>query len=259
MKCIFALNPHRSITGARRAPRPVPMKSWLLPFAKVLRWRKLRKGVWGVLLCIWQHCYIVINIASRCFEGNSLCFILRFLAGFILRLRTLRRVGPSRQMHLPWWNTFAIPLQQWPRDYSQFTLDFKKIFFYPVLKMDHVWGTNSHSYHTHSFCPESEENEWVNQLTYFHPISGVECVHFLTNGMSFCRSLWSRINPGIKTDFLRSNLPSSIDFFTLTESVLPNLTWQWFCTMAWEHLGSSLKELLLSFLSAKWKGKNHPS
>lgn len=162
-------------------------------------------------------------------------------------------------MHLPWWNTFVITLQQWPRDYSQFTLDFKKNFFYPVLKMDHVWGTNSHSYHTHSFCPESEENEWVNQLTYFHPISRVECVHFLTNGMSFCRSLWSRINPGIKTDFPRSNLPSSIDFFTLTESVLPNLTWQWFCTMAWEHLGSSLKELLLSFLSAKWKGKKHTS
>lgn len=130
MKCIFALNPHGSITEARRALRPAPMKRWHLPFAKVLRWRKLRKGVWGVLLCIWQQDYIVINIASRCFERNSLCFILRFLAGFILRLRTLRRVGPSRQMHLPWWNTFAIPLQQWPRDYSQFTLDFKKNFFF---------------------------------------------------------------------------------------------------------------------------------
>lgn len=97
-------------------------------------------------------------------------------------------------------------------------------FFYPVLKMDQVWGTSSHSYHTRSFCPESEENEWVNQLTYFHPISRIERVHFLTNGMSFCRSLWSRINPGIKTDFPGSNLPSSIDFFTLMESVLPNLT-----------------------------------
>lgn len=122
--------------------------------------------------------------------------------------------------------------------------------------MDEFWGTTSHSYHTHSFCPESEENEWVNQLTYFHPISRIECVHFLTNGMSFHRSLWLWINPGIKTDFPGSNLPSSIDFFTLMESVLPNLTWQWFCTMAWEHLGSLLKELLLSFLSAKYKGKN---
>lgn len=118
-----------------------------------------------------------------------------------------------------------------------------------------MFGALIHIATTPTLCPESEENEWVNQLTYFHPISRVECVHFLTNGMSFCRSLWSRINPGIKTDFPRSNLPSSIDFFTLTESVLPNLTWQWFCTMAWEHLGSSLKELLLSFLSAKWKEK----
>lgn len=100
----------------------------------------------------------------------------------------------------------------------------KNIFFYSVLKMDHVWGTDSHSYHTHSFCLENEENDWVNQLTYFHPISSMECVRFLTNGMSFCRSLWSQINPGIKTDFPGSNLPSSIDFFTLMESVLPNLT-----------------------------------
>lgn len=65
-----------------------------------------------------------------------------------------------------------------------------------------------------------------NHLTHFHPISTAECVHFHTNGMSFCWSLWSRINPGIKTDFPGSNLPSSIDFFTLTEPVLPNLTWQ---------------------------------
>lgn len=90
--------------------------------------------------------------------------------------------------------------------------------------MDPIWGTDSHSYHTHSFCLENEENEWVNQLTYFHPISSMECVRFLTNGMSFCRSLWSQINPGIKTDFPGSNLPSSIDFFTLMASVLPNLT-----------------------------------
>lgn len=72
--------------------------------------------------------------------------------------------------------------------------------------------------------------------------------------MSFCRSLWLRINPGIKTDFPGSNLPSSIDFFTLMESVLPNLTWQWFCTMGWEHLGNSQKELLVSFLSVKYWG-----
>lgn len=65
-----------------------------------------------------------------------------------------------------------------------------------------------------------------NHLTHFHPISTAECVHFQANGMSFCRSFWSRINPGIKTDFPESNLPSSIDFFTLAEPVLPNLTWQ---------------------------------
>lgn len=65
---------------------------------------------------------------------------------------------------------------------------------------------------------------WGNHLTHFHPISTAECVHFQANGMSFCRSLWSRINPGIKTDFPGSNLPSSIDFFTLTEPVLPNLS-----------------------------------
>lgn len=63
-----------------------------------------------------------------------------------------------------------------------------------------------------------------NHLTHFHPISTAECVHFQANGMSFCRGLWSRINPGIKTDFPGSNLPSSIDFFTLTTSVLPNLS-----------------------------------
>lgn len=63
-----------------------------------------------------------------------------------------------------------------------------------------------------------------NHLTLFHLISTAECVHFQANGMSFCQSLWSRINPGIKTDFLGSNLPSTIDFFTLTTSVLPNLT-----------------------------------
>lgn len=84
---------------------------------------------------------------------------------------------------------------------------------------------------------------WGNQLTHFHPISTAECVHFQANGMSFCRSLWSRINPGIKTDFPGSNLPSSIDFFTLTTSVLPNLTWQpaaqWTGSTLAPHRGSS--------------------
>lgn len=82
-----------------------------------------------------------------------------------------------------------------------------------------------------------------NHLTHFHPISTAECVHFQANGMSFCWSLWSRINPGIKTDFPGSNLPSSIDFFTLTEPVLPNLTWQpaaqWTGSTLASHRGSS--------------------
>lgn len=82
-----------------------------------------------------------------------------------------------------------------------------------------------------------------NHLTHFHPISTAECVHFQPNGMSFCWSLWSRINPGIKTDFPGSNLPSSIDFFTLTEPVLPNLTWQpaaqWTGSTLASHRGSS--------------------
>lgn len=82
-----------------------------------------------------------------------------------------------------------------------------------------------------------------NHLTHFHPISTAECVHFQANGMSFCWSLWSRINPGIKTDFPGSNLPSSIDFFTLTEPVLPNLTWQpaaqWTRSTLASHRGSS--------------------
>ena len=73
---------------------------------------------------------------------------------------------------------------------------------------------------------ESRTTSQGNHLTHFHPISTAECVHFRPNGMSFCWSLWSRINPGIKTDFPGSNLPSSIDFLTLTEPVLPNLTWQ---------------------------------
>lgn len=76
----------------------------------------------------------------------------------------------------------------------------------------------------HLFFPPKESKNKANHLTHFHPISTAECVHFGANGMSFCRSLWSRINPGIKTDFPGSNLPSSIDFFTLTEPVLPNLT-----------------------------------
>lgn len=60
---------------------------------------------------------------------------------------------------------------------------------------------------------------------------------FGRNGMSFYQSLWSRIKPGIKTDFPGSNLPSSIDFFTLTEPVLPNLTWQHTTQWTREHLG----------------------
>lgn len=70
---------------------------------------------------------------------------------------------------------------------------------------------------------------------------------FGPNGMSFQQSLWSRINPGIKTDFPGSNLPSSIDFFTLTEPVLPNLTWQHTAQWTREHLGDSQRELSCVF------------
>lgn len=121
-----------------------------------------------------------------------------------------------------------------------------------------LWGhggpvsVRPHSQQPHLHTPpappilskESKTSSRSNHLTHFHPISTAECVHFQANGMSFCRSLWSRINPGIKTDFPGSNLPSSIDFFTLTEPVLPNLTWQpaaqWTGSTSAPHRGSSL-------------------
>lgn len=111
--------------------------------------------------------------------------------------------------------------QQWPWEYSEATVE---------LSLFWKWSRPGGLIHgSHTFSPLARRVKTTsrgNHLTHFHPISTAECVHFQANGMSFCRSLWSRINPGIKTDFPGSNLPSSIDFFTLTEPVLPNLTWQ---------------------------------
>lgn len=120
--------------------------------------------------------------------------------------------------------------------------------------------------HTFSppLAPRVKTSSRGNHLTHFHPISTAECVHFQANGMSFCWSLWSRINPGIKTDFPGSNLPSSIDFFTLTEPVLPNLTWQpaaqWTGSTLASHRGSSPPPPPSSFLVSMrrkrdWEGK----
>lgn len=113
-----------------------------------------------------------------------------------------------------------------------------------ALEMESVRGPHSQQQpHLQSLCTESRTTSQGNRLTHFHPISTAECVHFWPNGMSFCWSLWSRINPGIKTDFPESNLPSSIDFFTLTEPVLPNLTWQpaaqWTGSTLASHRGNS--------------------
>lgn len=115
----------------------------------------------------------------------------------------------------------------------------------PVLEMESACRPRSWLPHLQSpFAQKGvKTSSRGNHLTHFHPISTAECVHFQANGMSFCWSLWSRINPGIKTDFPGSNLPSSIDFFTLTEPVLPNLTWQpaaqWTGSTLASHRGSA--------------------
>lgn len=138
----------------------------------------------------------------------------------------------------PWWNAFAAAGQQWPWEYSEAT---------PELSLFWKWSRPRGLIRgSHAFSPLAQRVKTTsrgNHLTHFHPISTAECVHFQANGMSFCWSLWSRINPGIKTDFPGSNLPSSIDFFTLTEPVLPNLTWQpaaqWTGSTLASHRGSS--------------------
>lgn len=85
----------------------------------------------GMLLYIWQTNYTVINIASLfLWKKKNPCFILRFLVWFILRFRKHKRVRPSRQMHSPWRNAFAVALQQWPREYLQFTSDFFFLLFF---------------------------------------------------------------------------------------------------------------------------------
>lgn len=134
------------------------------------------------------------------------------------------------------WKAFAAAGQQWPWDHSEATAELSLLW---------KWGASLAGSHTSSpfLLKESKTTRRGNHLTHFHPISTAECVHFQANGMSFCWSLWSRINPGIKTDFPGSNLPSSIDFFTLTEPVLPNLTWQpaaqWTRSTLASHRGSS--------------------
>lgn len=138
----------------------------------------------------------------------------------------------------PCWKAFAAAGQQWPWDYSEATVELSLFW-----KWSRPGGLIRRS---HTFSPLAQRVKTTsrgNHLTHFHPISTAECVHFQANGMSFCWSLWSRINPGIKTDFPGSNLPSSIDFFTLTEPVLPNLTWQpaaqWTGSTLASHRGSS--------------------
>lgn len=79
----------------------------------------------------WKQ--ITLSLILQAFfaeEKKNPCFILRFLVWFILRFRKHKRVRPSRQMHLPWRNAFAIALQQWPREYLQFTLDFFFFLFF---------------------------------------------------------------------------------------------------------------------------------
>lgn len=178
-----------------------------------------------MLLYIWQTNYIVINIASLfCGRKKSLLYFKIFSVVY----SEIQKTQESQAFQT---NAFTLTecicgsfTTMAQRILAIHIGLFFLLFFFLLLGKWTWFAGLIHSYHTYSLCPESEENEQVNHLTYFHPISRVECVHFLTNGMSFCRSLWSRINPGIKTDFPGSNLPSSIDFFTLMESVLPNLT-----------------------------------
>lgn len=98
-------------------------------------WKKLvseGKGGGGVECYFIYGKQITLSLILQTFfaEEKNPCFILRFLVWFILRFRKHKRVRPSRQMHLPWRNAFAIALQQWPREYLQFTLDFFFLFFF---------------------------------------------------------------------------------------------------------------------------------
>lgn len=170
--------------------------------------------------------------------GVRVLFYLQIFSFLILnRHQRERETRAQTKCTSPRWNALAAAGQQRPWGHSEATADRSQ-------------SGLTHSSHT--FTPrrppilskESKTSSRSNHLTHFHPISTAECVHFQANGMSFCRSLWSRINPGIKTDFPGSNLPSSIDFFTLTEPVLPNLTWQpaaqWTGSTSAPHRGSSL-------------------
>lgn len=119
-------------------------------------------------------------------------------------------------------SAFAAAGQQWPWEYLEASAELS-------LSWKNGVGPEKAWFSRHASSPLARRvktSSRGNHLTHFHPISTAECVHSQANGMSFCRSLWSRINPGIKTDFPGSNLPSRIDFFTLTEPVVPNLTWQ---------------------------------
>lgn len=167
-------------------------------------------------------------------QKKKSCFIFRFLIFHAMlygKHRRQKRISPR-------WSAFAAAGQQWPWEYCGATAELSLLW-----KWSWPWGLIGGC---HTFSPLAggvETSSRGNHLTHFHPISTAECVHFQANGMSFCWSLWSRINPGIKTDFPGSNLPSSIDFFTLTEPVLPNLTWQpaaqWTGSTLASHRGSS--------------------
>lgn len=195
----------------------------------------------------WQTHYSLINNASHllfshCWVETEEKLLLLLFSDFLILHAMLygkhKRDRMPGKCISPWWNAFAATGQQWPWEYSEATAELSLFW-----KWRQPWGLIHGS---HTFSPLAQRvktTSWGNHLTHFHPISTAECVHFQANGMSFCWSLWSRINPRIKTDFPGSNLPSSIDFFTLTEPVLPNLTWQpaaqWTGSTLASHRGSS--------------------
>ncbi len=185
------------------------------------------------------------------------CFILRWA---ILHLALC---GNTQERRSQWTNAFHLAQsafagagQQWPREYSGGSRR------RPENGFRGACGSEAFCCHTFLQCcafpphalslPLSlsrRAKQAAGAITWHisiqFPLPNVFI--FGPNGMSFQRSLWSRINPGIKTDFPGSNLPSSIDFFTLTEPVLPNLTWQHTAQWTREHLGDSQRELSCVF------------
>lgn len=101
-----------------------------LASCKVFSWRNLRDRNGRSVTYIWQRHYIVINIAGHCFGAKSLFYFKIFSRVYSGGLENSGESGLPDKMHLPWRNTFAIAFQQWPGDYSQFTLDFSRMYFF---------------------------------------------------------------------------------------------------------------------------------